>query len=119
MKILKAFYVILPFVLIFACCSGVFSCACYIDNRERDKTVQRLSVPIEENNGQFRVLYSYPVRNNKGQLVGHSLVVEGLINGKRIEVTPQPELPVPGEVWIVAVFTNGYNPSYKFIEKVK
>lgn len=84
-------------------CAGII---CF-DNRQTEMRIEketaRLQVVIGQNDGQFKVLNSYPAYNHNGHFMNHAVVLEGVRNQARIQAPAEPTLPVPGEIWEVRV----------------
>lgn len=110
-------------VAIIAGCFGVFSCDNRMKISRNEKHRDDLMVAVNENGGEFKILWTYPTYGGKNhEFRGHSVVAEGVKTGKRIEASPHPLLPVPGEVWEVTVggeMKSSDYPKYKFVRKIR
>src|SRR4051812_2183133 len=99
-------------------CLGVYSCC---DQQYKQQNYQRVVNSrkpfLEANDGKVKILWVYPIYGGKGnnQFRGHHAVVEGYKNKERVEVSVNPGLPVPDEIWTMTLDELG---NYRFIQKI-
>lgn len=81
------------------------------DNAARAARVADRTAVVEANGGKFKVLHIYPryVTVGKAQTMmsGHTAVLEGVKDGKRVEALATGPYPVPGETWEVELSPDG------------
>ena len=95
---------------------GMYSCEQRTQQQNKQRVIDNNTPFITANDGKVKVLWVYPRHGHKGHFNGHYAVVEGVNNKERKEISVQPKLPVPEEIWLIGLNDRG---CYIFKEKLK
>jgi hypothetical protein len=105
---------IICFLIAILCCAGAIRCDTVSRNERVQAKIETMSSFLKANKGKVKVLWIYPQHGHKDTFVGHYAVVEGIIDKVRKEIHVGSSLPIPDEIWSVAVDGGGY---YRFGHK--